>query len=177
MLKLEWIPRAINDKADYFSKIFDSDDWGFSRKLFDIINKQWRPFAIDWFASEHNAKFEKCYSRFWCEKSSGVDAFMEQWGGCNGYYVPSISQVCKVILHIRSCKAFDVLVTPYWQSVLFWPLSKGKFKNFVQDWTDFPTEKTYFTPCRSGNDIFGNENLKFKMIALKLCFEEADGPW
>ena len=47
---------------------------------------------------------------------------MEQWGGCNGYYVPPISKVCKVILHMRSCKAFGVLVIPYWQSAPFWPL-------------------------------------------------------
>ena len=34
-----------------------------------------------------NAKVEQFYTRFWSEKSTGVDAFMENWGDCNGYFV------------------------------------------------------------------------------------------
>ena len=36
-LDFEWIPRTLNDKADYFSKILDVDDWGLSSKLFDMM--------------------------------------------------------------------------------------------------------------------------------------------
>ena len=92
-MDFEWIPRTLNDKADYFPKILDSDDWGLSSKLFDIISSRWGPFAIDWFGSEHKAKVVTFYTRFWCERTAGVDAFMEYWGGSNGYYVPPISQI------------------------------------------------------------------------------------
>ena len=71
-LDFEWIPRTLNDKADYFSKILDSDDWGLSSKLFDIISSRWGLFAVDWFASEHNAKVATFYTRFWCERTAGV---------------------------------------------------------------------------------------------------------
>ena len=145
-LDFEWIPRTLNDKAGYFSKILDSDDWGLSSKLFDIISSRWGPFAVDWFASEHNAKVATFYTRFWCERTAGVDAFMEHWGGNNGYYVPPISQISKVIKHMERCNAFGVMVIPYWESAPFWPLlcvSKGCFKKFVLDCIDLPTEKGF----------------------------------
>ena len=72
-LDFEWIPRTLNDKADSFLKILDSDDWSLSSKLFDLISSRWGPFAVDWFASEHNAKVATFYTRFWCERTAGVD--------------------------------------------------------------------------------------------------------
>ena len=68
-LFFEWIPRAMNDKADYVLKVLDYDDWGLAVELFEILNRKWGPFAIDWFASEHNAKVATFYTRFWCEKT------------------------------------------------------------------------------------------------------------
>ena len=156
-LDFELIPRTLNDKADYFSKILDSDDWGLSSKLFDIISSRWGPFAVDWFASEHNAKVATFYTRFWCERTAGVDAFMEHWGGSNGYYVPPISQISKVIKHMERCNAFGVMVIPYWESAPFWPLlcvSKGCFIKFDLDWLDLPTEKVFFTLIVSQEMVF-----------------------
>ena len=77
---------------------------------------------MDWFASNNNAKVEIFYARFWSEKSAGVDGFMENLGNCNGYFVPPISQISEVILHMKKCKALGVIVMPYWESAPFWPL-------------------------------------------------------
>ena len=134
-------------------------DWGIAAVLFEILSKKWGPFAVDWFASEYNAKVEQFYTRFWPEKSTGVDAFMGNWGNCNGYFVPQISQISEVILHMKKCKAFGVIVLPYWESAPFWLLireNKGKFESCVQDCIDLPTEKMFYTPYRSGEGIFGN---------------------
>ena len=174
-LDFKWIPRTLKDKAGYFSKILDSDDFGLSSKLFDILSSRWGPFAVDWLASEHNAKVVTFCTRFWCEKTAGVDAFMEHWGGSNDYYVLPIS---KVIKHMESCNAFGVMVIPYWESAPFWPLlceSKGCFKKFVLDSIDLHIE-VFHTKCKSGNGIFGNQNLKFRMIALRIFFQEVGGP-
>ena len=38
---------------------------GLSVKLFNMLNGIWGPFTTDWFASEHNAKIGRYYSRFW----------------------------------------------------------------------------------------------------------------
>ena len=69
---------------------------------------------------------EKFYTRFRSEISAGVDAFMENCGNCYGYLVPQISQISEVILHMKKCKAFDVIVLPYWESAPFWPLISEK---------------------------------------------------
>ena len=49
-LEIEWLPRTLNQKADYFSKIVDCDDWGLSVKLFNMLNGIWGPFTTDWLA-------------------------------------------------------------------------------------------------------------------------------
>ena len=103
-MELEWLPRELNDKSDYFSRILDFDDWGIAAVLFEILSKKWGPFAVDWFASDYNAKVEQFYTRFWSEKSTGVDALMENWGNCNGYFVPLISQLSEVILHMKNVR-------------------------------------------------------------------------
>lgn len=35
---IEWIPREMNDQADYLSRIVDFDDWGIAQSLFDEIS-------------------------------------------------------------------------------------------------------------------------------------------
>ena len=79
-LEIEWLPRTLNQKADYLSKIIDCDDWGLSIRLFNLLNQLWGSFKTDWFASELNAKTEMFYSRFWSPACTGVDAFTENWG-------------------------------------------------------------------------------------------------
>ncbi len=54
-IDVEWIPRAKNDQADFVSRIFDTDDWSLSEKLFSVINARWGPFTIDCFATFYNA--------------------------------------------------------------------------------------------------------------------------
>ena len=75
-LELEWLPRELNDKSDYFSRILDFDDWGIAAVLFVILSRKRGPFAVDWFASDYNAKVEQFYTLFLSKKSTGVDAFM-----------------------------------------------------------------------------------------------------
>ena len=55
-------------------------------------------------------------------------------------------------------------------------VSKGCFKKFVLDSIELPTEKVFYTKFKSGNVFLGNQNLKFRMIALRICFEEVGGP-
>lgn len=74
-LEIEWIPRSLNEKADYLSKIVDNDDWGISLEIFVLIEKQFGKMSIDWFASEYNHKLPRFYSKFWHPSSQGVDAF------------------------------------------------------------------------------------------------------
>ncbi|XP_068203660.1 uncharacterized protein [Palaemon carinicauda] len=116
MLELEWVPRSENDKADYLSRIVDNDDWGISVELFQLLQSRFGQLQIDWFASEHNAKLPRFYSRFWNQSSTGIDAFTESWHYEFGLFVPPISMVYRVICKMEVDRARGVLVLPYWNS-------------------------------------------------------------
>ena len=40
-LQIEWVPRTVNEKADYVSKIVNKDDWSISTDIFDILDRNW----------------------------------------------------------------------------------------------------------------------------------------
>ena len=164
-----WIPRSLNDKADYISKIYDRDDWSISQFCFDKLNAMWGPFTMDRFASFHNKKVVRFNSRFWTPGSLGVDAFAFDWSADNNWLVPPISLVAKAIKHMIFCRARGVLVVPLWRSSAFWPLLVNGdfvFKNFVRQHFIFDNVPGLFVKG-SVKSIF-DENFKGKVIALKL---------
>ena len=82
-LKIDWIPRSENEKADSLSRIIDYDDWSISHTLFTQLEQLWGPHTVDRFANFQNCKIPRVYSRFWNLISQGVDAFTVQWSGEN----------------------------------------------------------------------------------------------
>ena len=169
-LEMEWVPRSDNEKADYVSRIVDFDDWGISEELLSQIQARFGRLDIDWFASDHNAKLSRFYSRFWNPSSAGVDAFTESWGKDYGLFVPPIKIIHHVVKKIILDKACGVLVIPCWRSAVFWPFicPNGSFIKEVVDWCDLPIEKKYYVRCRNGKGVFGNVDLHFRMLALKI---------
>ena len=65
----------MNAKADYVSKVVDHDDWGVSMGFFRRVDERWGPHTVDCFASYHNKKTVKFYSRFWTPGTAVVDSF------------------------------------------------------------------------------------------------------
>ncbi|XP_068250724.1 uncharacterized protein [Palaemon carinicauda] len=133
----------MNEKADYLSKIIDIDDWGISFKIFDMIQARFGNTHIDWLASEHNAKLNLYYSRYWSPTCNRIDAFSEHWGGKFGLFVPPITVNTQVIKKMAFDKAAGVLVVPCWKSALFWPFlcPTGSFIPEVVDWFDLPINR------------------------------------
>lgn len=171
-LSMEWIPRSLNEKADYYSKIVDHDDWGVSFEIMSIIQSRFGSLSVDWFASNHNAKLPRFYSRFWNDSCAGIDAFTESWSTDFGLFVPPIPIVNRVIKKMCYDKAKGVLVIPAWTSAVFWPLicPNGDFIHEVVDWIDLPNQRQFYTCCKNGKGIFGNSDLKFRMLALMINY-------
>ena len=71
----EWIPRELNERADYLSRIIDCDDWYINPEVFFEVNQVWGPHSIDRFANFHNAQLKRFNSRWWNPGSEAVDAF------------------------------------------------------------------------------------------------------
>ena len=171
-LEIDWIPRSLNEKADFLSRIEDKDDWGISFEILDMIQCKWGELKIDWFASDYNAKLPIFYSRYWNEHSTGIDAFSQFWGDEFGLFVPPINLIARVLEKMKLDRVHGVIVIPMWNSGNFMPLlwSGGKFCSFVVDWFELPTEKQFYVRCKNGKGLIGNVNLAFKMCALLIKF-------
>lgn len=172
-IEMQWIPRDQNACADYISRIVDFDDWGISDTVFRHLNSIWGNSEVDWFASWHNKKLEIFYSRYWNPGSSGVDAFSFHWGGVNGWFVPPVYLITRVIRYMQICKAYGILIIPFWKSARFWPIICPDGINFlpgVKASMFLKTDKQYYTPSKSGTGIFGTMDLLFPVIALRIDF-------
>lgn len=174
-LEMEWIPRSENEKSDYLSRIVDYDDWGISFAILGMIQNRFGALEIDWFASNYNKKLPIFYSRFWNPSCAGIDAFAEFWGNHFGLFVPPITVIYRVIKKMIVDRVYGVIVLPCWKSAVFWPFlcPNGVFRSEVVDWFDLPTEKQFYIKCKNGKGIFGNTDLQFRMLALKVDFSGA----
>ena len=171
-LEMEWIPRSDNEKADFLSRLQDTDDWGLSLSTFTSIDSVWGPHTIDRFANFRNTKLARFNSRYWNPGSEAIDTFIIDWSGENNYLCPPISLIPRVLLHMKNCHACGTLVVPLWPSSPFWPMicSDGWHLNdFIIAWMDLPTSKEAFTAGSCGS-LFGNEDLHFRMLALRVRF-------
>ena len=102
---MEWIPRSLNDKADYISRIQDSDDWIVNHQFFALIDSMWGPHDVDCFVHISNTQLAKFYSRFWCPGAAATDAFTVDWSGVVNWLAPPISLIGRVLRHARACNA------------------------------------------------------------------------
>ena len=96
-LDLQWIPRTLNEQADYVSKLNDFDDWEVVPGIFEQIDAQFGPHTLDCFANSTNAKVSRYFSRFWNPGTTGVDAFYQDWSNEIAWVVPPISIVPRVL--------------------------------------------------------------------------------
>ena len=132
--------------ADYYSRIEDYDDWGISFHLLNLIQNRFGTFSIDWFASDHNAKVKRYFSRFWNISCLGVDAFTQSWAFEFGLFVPPITLITRLLKKMINDRAIGVLIIPCWRSAAFWPIlcPDGRFVPSVVDWFDLPINKELF---------------------------------
>lgn len=72
----------------------------------------------------------------------------------NCWVVPPPVVICRVIVHMKICKAFGTLIIPKWKSSLFWPMvwnaKSNNFYNFVLKFIEYKNPKRLFT--------FGSDN-------------------
>ena len=74
-LEMDWIPRSLNMRADFLSRIVDYDDWGVDPCILRALDASWGPHSVDCFASSYNALLPRFHSRFWSPGCEAVDTF------------------------------------------------------------------------------------------------------
>ena len=172
-IDINWIPRSDNYVADEISKIIDYDDFTINDDVFTLIDEAWGPHTVDRFACHYNAKLSKFNSRFYQPGTSGVNAFSQDWAFENNWLCPPVFLTAKVIKHLELCKARGTLVVPFWTSAHFWTIickDGVHFSSFIHDWFLLPHIPNLFIRGKAKNCIFGNGQLNFMVLALRIDF-------
>ena len=173
--ELEWIPRELNECADFLSRIVDIDNWMLNPSVFLQIDAEWGLHTLDCFASCDNAQLPRFNSRCWNPGSEAVDTFTVNWAGENNWWCPPISLIPRIIHHAQACSAIGTLVVPYWPSASFWPMlcpPMGQFEKFIVEVWELPRIRELFLPGRSGIALFNGEVPNTKVLALRCEFSK-----
>ena len=172
-IDVNWIPRDFNSVADEISKIIDYDDYTVNDDIFAFLDKSWGPHTVDRFACHYNKKLPLFNSKFFQPGTSGVNAFSQDWAFANNWLCPPTYLTVRVVNHLKACRAAGTLIVPLWRSAHFWPIicdDGVHFSNFVHDWYVLPHIPNLFIRGKAKNCIFGNGQLKFIMLALRIDF-------
>ena len=105
--------------ADDGSKRVDTDDWQVDFETFQQLQQETR-FSVDLFADNCNSRCQKFYSNFYCQNTSGIDAFCHSWNNEIAWACPPIKDVIRTIQKIRISKMSGILFIPEWHTADFW---------------------------------------------------------
>ena len=78
--EVQWIPRSLNQQADYISRLIDIDDWQITNEFSLFLDGHWGPYTVDCFANFYNHKLAKLFSRFWNPGTAGVPNSFQDFG-------------------------------------------------------------------------------------------------
>lgn len=171
-LDIAWIPREMNETADYLSKLVDYDDWSVSDEFFEFMNNMWGPYTVDRFANYLNKKLPRFNSLFWNPGTDAVDCFSQDWSSDNNWLVPPIHLVMRSLRHLMYCRSRGTLIVPYWPSAPFWSMIFGPdmtYRSYVTDVIQFNDVRGILCRGTSKNCIFGTEKFHGSLLAVKLC--------
>ena len=94
-LEPEWVPRELNEKADFLSRVIDYDHWYINPEVFTWLDVIWGPHTVDRFADCHNCQLPRFNSRCWNPGAEAVDTFTTNWNGENNWWCPPVSLVSR----------------------------------------------------------------------------------
>ena len=110
-LEVQWIPRSLNQQADYISHLIGIDDWQITNEFFLFLNGHRGPHTVDCFANFYNHKLPKFFSRFWNPGTAAVDFFSQPLRGENCLVVSPVGIVARVLHYCRMDQASPFLLT------------------------------------------------------------------
>ena len=143
----EWVPREQNQRADYYSKLVDADDWMLSPQVFKELDKVWGPHTMDCFASHTTKQLHRFCSSWWNPECLAVDAFTLKWEEENLWLSPPFYPIGDVIQKVQQDGCHGTLIVPEWTSEWWWPLlfkDREECRAPVVTWCYLPREENVF---------------------------------
>ena len=122
-LNAVFVPGVRNTIADAESRRpLSSGDWMLSRRAFKSLSSLW-PVQVDLFASDWNHQLPRFVSWMPQPQAWRIDAFSVNWRGLGGYCFPPFNLIPFCLSKLREEEADVVLVTPYWHSQHWFPMT------------------------------------------------------
>ena len=151
-LRVRWVPREENVRADELSKFRAPGDWALNREWFLALDRRWGPHDVDRMANAVNTQCAVFNSKWRCQGSGAVDCFTQHWGGHNNWVCPEFSMVEAVLWHMRECGAEGTVIVPVWDTEPWWGLicANGRWAPVVQDAVWLPREQQLFVAEHEG---------------------------
>ena len=131
-IEAEWVPRPLNEKADYLGKIVDFDHWTAEDYYSHDATSSWGPCSLDCVASYKKHKIPRFYSKLFDPDSLGVNLLAFSWVRLTFRPVPPVSLVKNVVRHVCYCQCRGNLVIPLWPLAPFLLERRGEggFRSF-----------------------------------------------
>ena len=88
----------------------------------------------------------------------GIDAFTIDCHGINGWFVPLICLVARVLRYMRQCTPHGTIILPLWKSAHYWPSLSPTGQGFINEvkcCIDLPTNKEYYTLGKGNKSVSG----------------------
>jgi hypothetical protein len=162
-LQTVWIPRDINNVADFISKEIDFHDYSVSTIFFNTVCKDMccRP-KVDLFADNRNAQILHFFSTSFCPGTMGVDAFCYNWSlfGLAWIFV-SPKLILRALNYLEICKSEALILVPQWKTSHFYPalmafrntryLRKKIVYNGAGIFVQGSDSSSFFGPAYTGN--------------------------
>lgn len=170
-LKVRWLPRELNEWADYMSKVQGSDDWYLHKDWFHHFDQMWGPHSVDRMANASNAHVSVYNSKWSDRTTAAVNCFTQDWKGENNWVCPGFHLVEAVMEHLRECKATATVVVPVWKTEPWWSTvcRAGKWTTAVLDSQTLPRLQSVFVPEHE-NAVLGVWQHDFDVVALRVSF-------
>ena len=171
-LNLFWVPREQNELADELSKVEDTEDWQVQVHIFQFLQKRYKTFTLDPFASNLSAKTEKFFSKYWCRNSSGVDAFSYCWEDEILWLVPPPRLIARVLFHAKLSRGKGLLIVPKWQSAAYWPLLWNGYRwaEGLSLLLEYKKPANFFKRGHFGNNTFCEEQFSSNVLVFELNY-------
>ena len=134
---MKWIPPNSNINADHLSRIVELDDYSIKDDVLKTLDIKWGQNTVNSFACSYNAKLPHFNSKSYQPGTEAVDVFLQSWESKNNWLLTPVSQVARVIAHLRLCEVEGTLFIPMWKSSYFWVLlCGGRQRDLVQYFVD-----------------------------------------
>jgi hypothetical protein len=90
VLQAVWLPRALNVRADYLSRVSEMrhHDYQLLPELFRSLDADWGPHSVDRFACAATRRTARFCSHYFHPEAEWVDAFSIPWRGENNWLFP-----------------------------------------------------------------------------------------